>query len=50
MNFLEGEDAKLFELEWGDLPKGKIRKEIKALVIANRLALLAEWGAKVKLL
>lgn len=50
VNFLENDDEKMFELEWGDLPKSKVRKGIKALVNANRPALLVEWAAKVKLL
>lgn len=50
VNFLENDDEKMFGLEWGDLPKSKVRKGIKTLVIANRPALLVEWAAKVKLL
>jgi len=49
VNFLADADNEMFELEWGSLPKGKVRKEIKALVVANRIALLAEWQVKARL-
>ena len=37
----------MFELEWGDAPKAKVRREIAKNVEENRVELLAEWEATV---
>jgi hypothetical protein len=36
-----------FELLWGTAPKAKVPRQLAAMVIANRAALLLEWQAKV---
>jgi hypothetical protein len=37
----------MFEVEWGDPPKAKVRRAIAKAVAENRVQLLAEWEEKV---
>ncbi len=37
----------MFELVWGEEPKGKVLRKIAKAVIENRANLLAEWEANV---
>jgi hypothetical protein len=46
VKFAEGE-AQMFELVWGEEPKGKVLRQIAKAVRENRAMLLAEWEANV---
>ena len=36
-----------FDMKWGKRPSGKIQRELLAMVLKNRAALLVEWEEKV---
>jgi hypothetical protein len=46
VKFVEGEEE-MFESVWGHTRSGKILRQLKRAVTTHRVALLAEWEAKV---